>query len=265
MKLSNKLFIGTVLFVIVAILLHYLSLALMQRMGWYSEKVARVKMEYFYPENIKVIRIKSCRSVYLNVADTFHYSIYNESHEFFKSETRGDTLILRGDTTIIDTVFKKGKMVRIDTLHRSFDEALEIFLTGSEKMEGFNCTFYVGSANAYSNLKLLLNNSELQNNRHYRGMYQDYDVKIKKLSVDARNNSTIDFGWKGEMDSVNISLEDFSFFRNTRSGIRAGVIYYSDSSGIDMRGHHFRNVRMVCRKAELKNRKSFYRYNGDDY
>jgi len=255
MKGSNKILLGTLIFVVTVILLHYFSLYAMYKMNWYTQEIEKNhgSAKIVYPGNFKVVHVKGFRNVVLMMTDSFHYQMDSLPYEFFKEEKRNDTLLLRGDTFHFDTT-RKG----IDTVIDRHEQELRIYVTGRESIELDRCDAEIVSSAIAGNMNLHLYSTDLHLTPPLqRGQdvvtnqsIHDTVYRFNQLSLDADHNSKIHLRADIVIEHLNASLADGCLIDNFGGDVLQGSIEYSDGSDISLSGDQLKNIQLIYKKKE---------------
>jgi hypothetical protein len=243
MKRSTKILAGTVLFVMLVIVSHYVALFAMKRAGAYAEKSTEegVNPLVVYPENVKIVKLVGFENVDLVMSDTFHFEYSNQRPDLdhVKWRTIGDTLFFQGDTTRYDTL-RNGL---IDTVYERAQSTLTIYTTGKEKLVLQNCNADIDPADKPVDMNLQLYSSSLASN-WYHDTTEQYVYEVKMLRITAME-SQISLQNQWQVHDMNIQLIQSSTFSDAAADVKGGTIRYDATSTITLTGYNVGRVRLA--------------------
>jgi hypothetical protein len=263
MKGSTKILAGTVLFVALVIVSHYVALFAMKKSGAYTSREDTGREEIppvtGYPTNIRSVKIIGFDAVELILSDTFHYEYHRSSDttgnwEHFNWKVAADSLIFHGDTIRYDTT----KYGEIDTNYVTTSNTLTIYTTGLEKFYFENSKVEYPPALKPISLDADLFNSTLRfssgNDDSTAWSYQ-----INNLQARCRYSSII-FSAKWDVLKMNVELRDYSTFNDEAeimisSQIKTGIIYYDDYSLVRLTGLNVPHLRLIRVERDKSPRK----------
>jgi hypothetical protein len=258
MKRSTLILGGTVVFVMLVIVAHYVALFAMQRAGAYNSRKPVYDEEknlVVYPPGVKTVSVTGFETVQLIMSDTFHFeyerSLY--ANEYVKWYAREDSFVFKGDTMIIDTS-SKGE---IDTTWDRTDNTLIIYVTGNENVIFHKSDIKLRPSAKPVNIAMVLYASSFFAPYDYQDTTNSGNYTIERLTA-ACIASSISLRQDWSIKNMDITLDDYSSlldnegnYDNAPSRIESGVIQYDESSGVSLTGTNLARVKLKFKEGSV--------------